>query len=147
MAKYFFLFFLIFSLALFGQQPPAAAVTGNLHVIVRKFKNDIGKANVILYKDAYTFPDKPDKSFKTIWTTINNKEVDVTFENIPYGEYALAAYHDINDNHRLDLNFIGIPKEGTAISNDARGFIMPRFKDAKIKLNSPDKTIFMNISY
>lgn len=136
------------ALVLGGQPTPVAPTqTGNLRVIVRNFKNDVGKANVIMYKDAYTFPDKPDRSYKTIWTTIKNGVVDVTFENIPYGEYAFAAYHDENDNHRLDLNIIGIPKEGVAISNDAKGFIMPRFKDAKVLLNTPNKTIVMSISY
>jgi uncharacterized protein (DUF2141 family) len=137
-----------FALVLGGQPsglPPIQ--TGDLRVIVRNFKSDEGKANVIMYKDAYTFPDKPDRCYRTIWTTIKNGVVDVTFKDIPYGEYAFAAYHDINDNHRLDQNFIGIPIEGVAISNDAKGFIMPRFKDAKVLLNSANKTIVMNISY
>ncbi len=137
-----------FALVLGGQPsgiPPVQ--TGDLRVIVKNFKSDEGKANVIMYKDAYTFPDKPDRSYRTIWTTIKNGIVDVTFKDIPYGEYAFAAYHDINDNHRLDQNFIGIPIEGIAISNDAKGFVMPRFKDAKVLLNSPNKTIVMSISY
>jgi uncharacterized protein (DUF2141 family) len=69
------------------------------------------------------------------------------FPNVSYGEYALAAYHDENDNHRLDLSVIGIPKEGIAISNDAKGLFLPRFKDAKIYINSPTKTIVMTIGY
>ena len=137
-----------FSLALGSQPAPLSPVqTGNLRVIVKGFKNDEGKANIIMYKDAYTFPDKPDRSFHNIWTTIKNGVVDATFQDIPYGEYAFAAYHDENDNHRLDLSIIGIPKEGVAISNDAKGFIMPRFKDAKVLLNAPTKTIVMTISY
>ncbi len=136
-----------FSMVLGGQPTPAPVQTGNLRVIVKGFKNDVGECNIIMYKDAYTFPDKPDRSYHNIWTTIKNGIVDATFENIPYGEYAFAAYHDENDNHRLDLSMIGIPKEGIAISNDAKGFIMPRFKDAKVLLNIPNKTIVMTISY
>lgn len=132
-----------------GGQPtvPPQVQTGNLRVIVKGFRSDEGKANIIMYKDAYTFPDKPDRSFHNIWTTIKKGYVDATFENVPYGEYAFAAYHDENDNHRLDLSIIGIPKEGVAISNDAKGFIMPRFKDAKVLLNGPNKTIVMTITY
>jgi uncharacterized protein (DUF2141 family) len=149
MIKYFSLILIACSALLLSGQPSATAPVqiGNLRVIVKGFKNDDGKANVIMYKDAYTFPDKPDRSYHTIWTTIKKGYVDVTFENIPYGEYAFAAYHDENDNHRLDLSFIGIPKEGIAISNDAKGFIMPRFKDAKVLLNAPTKTIVMTLSY
>jgi len=147
MIKYISLLLMAFSGLAFAQPSPTPVQIGNLRVIVKNFKSDEGKANVIMYKDAYTFPDKPDRSYRTIWTTIKNGVVDVTFENIPYGEYAFAAYHDINDNHRLDLNFIGIPKEGIAISNDARGLFMPRFKDAKVLLNNDNKTIVMSIVY
>jgi uncharacterized protein (DUF2141 family) len=149
--KYFSLIVIaLLALALSGQSTaptPAPVQTGSLRVIVRGFKNDLGKANIIMYKDAYTFPDKPDRSFHNIWTTIKNGVVDATFDNVPYGEYAFAAYHDENDNHRLDLSIIGIPKEGIAISNDAKGLFLPRFKDAKVILNIPNKTIVMNISY
>jgi len=36
---------------------------------------------------------------------------------IPPGTYAIACYHDENDNGKLDTNFLGIPKEGTGASN------------------------------
>jgi uncharacterized protein (DUF2141 family) len=124
-----------------------AVPTGSLRVILKNFHNDRGETNIILYKDAYTFPDKPDKCLSNLWTKIKDGTAEVTFPNIPYGEYALAAYHDENDNHKLDLSIIGIPKEGIAISNDAKGLFLPRFKDAKILLNSPLKTIVMTIGY
>ncbi|MBS1684700.1 MAG: DUF2141 domain-containing protein [Bacteroidetes bacterium] len=127
--------------------PSVAVKTGNLRVILRNFKNDNGVTNIILYDKPYTFPDKPDKCFNNLWTTISKGYAEVTFKNVPYGEYALAAYHDENNNHRLDLSVIGIPKEGIAISNDAKGLFLPRFKDAKILINSPDKTIVMTIGY
>lgn len=130
--------------------PPAATApvqTGNLRVILRNFKNDNGVTNIILYDKPYTFPDKPDKCYNNLWTHISKGYAEVTFKNVPYGEYALAAYHDENNNHRLDLSVIGIPKEGIAISNDAKGLFLPRFKDAKILINSPDKTIVMTIGY
>lgn len=131
--------------------PPAAAPvvaqTGNLRVILRNFRNDEGLTNIILYNNAYTFPDKPDKCYSNLWTHISKGYAEVTFKNIPYGEYALAAYHDENANRRLDLSVIGIPKEGIAISNDAKGLFLPRFKDAKIQVNTPDKTIVMTVGY
>ena len=50
---------------------------------------------------------------------------------LPPGEYALSIYHDINDNGKLDTNFIGIPKEPIALSNNARArFGPPKYKDA-----------------
>ena len=53
-------------------------------------------------------------------------------EDLPYGEYAIAVYHDRNENGKLDTNFIGIPKELYGFSNNARGKFGPaKWKNAK----------------
>jgi uncharacterized protein (DUF2141 family) len=43
----------------------------------------------------------------------------VTVEGVPPGVYAAQIYHDWNDNHRVDRQALGIPREGLAFSNDA----------------------------
>jgi uncharacterized protein (DUF2141 family) len=56
---------------------------------------------------------------------------------LPPGEYALSIYYDSNDNGELDTNFIGIPKEPVALSNNARPkFGPPKYKDAVFTLGS-----------
>ena len=151
MARFLFVMLTMISFLSFGRQvvtpAPVSAPHGSLRVIVKNFKSDKGRTNIVLYNDPKTFPDKPGQSLHNIWTKITNGVADVTFENIPYGEYALTAYHDANDNGKLDLSFIGIPIEGIAISNDAKGFIMPHFKDAKILLDAPAKTTTMSVVY
>ena len=158
MTKSILVLIMMSSFLAFGSQGPAAETslptavvapsqTGNLRVILRNFRNDNGETNIILYNNAYTFPDKPDKCYSNLWAKVNKGYSEVTFKNVPYGDYALAAYHDENGNHRLDLSVIGIPKEGIAISNDAKGLFLPRWKDARIQVNSPDKTIVMTVCY
>jgi uncharacterized protein (DUF2141 family) len=50
---------------------------------------------------------------------------------LPAGNYAFSVFYDANNNDKLDTNFIGIPKEPVAISNNARPkFGPPRYKDA-----------------
>ena len=56
---------------------------------------------------------------------------------LPPGEYALSIFHDVNDNGKLDANFIGIPKEPVALSNNARPkFGPPKYKDAVFELGA-----------
>ncbi|MGC1304668.1 MAG: DUF2141 domain-containing protein [Caulobacteraceae bacterium] len=43
----------------------------------------------------------------------------VTVDGVPPGVYAAQIYHDWNDNHRVDRQALGIPREGLAFSNDA----------------------------
>jgi len=54
------------------------------------------------------------------------------FESIPPGVYALSAFHDKNNNGKLDTNLLSIPTEDYGASNNARGtFGPPSFDDAK----------------
>jgi uncharacterized protein (DUF2141 family) len=54
------------------------------------------------------------------------------FENVPAGTYGISAFHDKNDNEKLDTSVIGIPVEDYGASNNARGvFGPPKFDDAR----------------
>ncbi len=46
-------------------------------------------------------------------------------DELPFGEYAIAVYHDKNGNGKLDTNLVGIPKERYGFSNNARGRFGP----------------------
>ena len=53
------------------------------------------------------------------------------------GEYAFSIFYDSNNNGELDTNFIGIPNEPVAISNNARPkFGPPKYKDAVFGLGA-----------
>ena len=45
-------------------------------------------------------------------------------ENVKPGNYAIAVFHDLNGNGKLDRNLIGLPSEPYGFSNDVgrRGF-------------------------
>lgn len=50
---------------------------------------------------------------------------------LPPGDYALSIFFDANDNDELDTNWIGLPKEPVALSNNARPkFGPPKYKDS-----------------
>ena len=69
-----------------------------------------------------------------------------TFENIPFGEYAVKVIHDENIDNNLDTNWLGIPKEAFGFSNNARArFGPPDFKDAMFKINKSEITITINL--
>ena len=64
-----------------------------------------------------------------------DKKAIITLKDTPVGVYAVSAFHDINDNKKMDTNFLGIPKEPTGMSNNAKGFMgPPKYKDAKFKV-------------
>jgi uncharacterized protein (DUF2141 family) len=53
------------------------------------------------------------------------------------GRYAVSAYHDANQNGKLDRNLVGLPTEGYGFSRDARiRFGPPSFDDAAFDISS-----------
>ncbi|MBD3223321.1 MAG: DUF2141 domain-containing protein, partial [Caldithrix sp.] len=69
--------------------------------------------------------------------TAQNDSVTIRFKDIAYGSYAVSLIHDENENMELDSNWLGIPKEGIAFSNNVKGrFGPPSFNEAKFELNS-----------
>jgi uncharacterized protein (DUF2141 family) len=106
----------------------------SLTVDVSGFKNNNGKVLIGVYNSDANFLKK---IFIGKSVSIENKKAQVVFENVPAGTYAVSVYHDINDNNKLDSNFLGIPKEPYASSNDAKGFIgPPKYSDAKFELKT-----------
>jgi Uncharacterized protein conserved in bacteria len=68
---------------------------------------------------------------------IQNRTVRWTLPDVPYGTYAVALYHDQNDNDELDTDFLGRPKEPYGFSNNARGTMgPPDFEEAAFTLSS-----------
>ncbi len=64
--------------------------------------------------------------------------VAVCFDDLPAGDYAAAAYHDLNGNGRNDRNLLGIPSEPGAFSNGARpGLGPPTWDQARVSLQPP----------
>ena len=104
----------------------------NLTVKISGLKSSTGAVLVGLYNSDGTFLKK---AYKGVTSDIKSNEATVTFSNIPKGEYAISAYHDKNKNGKLDTNFIGIPKEDYASSNNAKGVMgPPKYEDAKFDL-------------
>jgi uncharacterized protein (DUF2141 family) len=105
-------------------------------------KSDKGSLYVALYNKEDNFLKKPIKG--TI-LKIENKKATVTLKEIPTGVYAVSAFHDANDNKKMDTNFLGIPKEPTGMSNGATGFMgPPKYKDAKFNVTK-DTTLTITV--
>jgi uncharacterized protein (DUF2141 family) len=126
----------------FTQQPATVRVTVRL-LDVRAEKGGFVRAGL---------HPEPGRGFPGMSPLVNleaapsGSETALTF-TVPAGVYAVSAHHDANNNHRMDTNFIGIPKEGYGVSNDARGrFSAPKFADARVTV-ARDTTLIVHMAY
>ena len=62
---------------------------------------------------------------------------EMTFEvTLPPGIYGARVLHDLNGNGEMDSNFVGIPKEPWAFSNNATGRLGPaKWQDANFEFS------------
>lgn len=70
-------------------------------------------------------------------SAVTGTTMEITYDNIPAGEYAFVAFQDVDRNDQLQTNFIGYPKEPVGFSNNAKiVFGPPSFGDAKVKIEA-----------
>lgn len=112
----------------FAQNNP----TTNISVEVTDLRSNDGKVGITLFNSADDFPSNPDAAIAKKYIGITNKTAQTIFENIPEGTYAIAVYHDEDEDGEIETNFIGIPKEGTGSSNNPKSRMgPPRYEDCE----------------
>ena len=142
--KRFFAWAVLFPSALFFAPKPLHAQTAPLTVNISSVKSDKGKMMFALFHKADGFPGTHQKAFQLKETKTVKGTTTVTFENLPAGTYALAVFHDENNDGKLNTNVVGIPREPYGFSNNARSaFSAPSFKDASFR---HDKTQTISIT-
>lgn len=102
-------------------------------LLVQGISKAEGELRIAMFdsKDAYT-----KEPVYAVVLPIYDDKVEWKVPDLPFGEYAIAVYHDKNTNGKLDTNFLGIPKEEYGFSNNARGKFGPAsWEDAKFSVS------------
>jgi uncharacterized protein (DUF2141 family) len=125
---------------------PVAASAGDLTVTVDNVRSDRGAILAALYDSEASFMKQP-LARATFKVKAANGDVQYVFHDLPAGKYALAAFHDENENGQLDKNFIGIPKEGYGFSNSMGGARPPGFTQAAFEFDGTTQSITISLHY
>ena len=115
----------------------SSANAATLDVTIENVKVGKGQVIVCVWKSAAGFPDC-DKHIPLQKKKLQARSATLTvsFDDIPDGTYAVGVAQDLNGNDRVDANFLGIPKEPVAVSNDAKGTLgAPKFGAASFELS------------
>ncbi len=115
----------------------AANQTGTITVRLTGFENDEKEVKLCVCRSEEEYTGTV-KAYRTASASILHKKAVCIFDEMPYGNYSIKAFHDQNGNNRLDTNFMGKPTERYGFSNHADGrFGPPPFSQTVITLNSP----------
>ncbi|SRR6056297_177262 len=114
-----------------------------LDVHITNFESNEGEVYVALYDAESQWLEK---RYKGEVGAIQDREAQVQFKDVPPGVYGISLFQDTNGNEELDTNFLGIPKEPIACSNNAVGrFGPPSWSDAKFEVGK--EAVSLDISF
>ena len=131
-----------------AQPIPVPVCTLRIHV--DGFRNPKGNLGTIVFSSADGWPEDAGKSFRHGPAPIDadGKTATAEWPDLPAGDYAVAAIHDENSNHKLDRNFIGIPKEGFGFANNPKvTFSPPSFSEALVHVTCPVTDVTIHLIY
>lgn len=109
---------------------------GRLLIRITDFANMDGDVRIAVFNSEETWLNS--SIFSNVLKLSNTHCADMAceweIEQVPYGEYGIAIFHDENGNGELDKYFIGLPKEDYGFSNNET--VPPKWKNAKFSVNA-----------
>ena len=110
---------------------------GDITVNITDIRNTDGEILISLYDKAEGFPRDRQAIFRTAVVEPDvSGQVTTVFEDLPYGDYALAVLHDEDGSQGMTFGSFHLPKEGYCFSNNVKvRFKPPKFKKTKFTLD------------
>lgn len=107
----------------------------DLKLVITGVDDVKGSMYIAVFDNKESFPDFGKQLVEKV-LPVDSKTLSYTFKDLPNSDYAVAIFHDKNNNGKLDKNAFGIPLEPYGFSQNARArFSAPPFNDAKIVLD------------
>jgi uncharacterized protein (DUF2141 family) len=118
--------------AVFAQAP---AKEYTLTITVEGMDSSEGNLGILIFNNEKGWPDDRQAALKDLVYPAQQGTQSVKVQ-LPAGQYAIALIHDANKNHKLDKNFIGMPKEQWGMSNNPHATVKaPAMEKAMFKLD------------
>ncbi|SHJ68122.1 Uncharacterized conserved protein, DUF2141 family [Hymenobacter daecheongensis DSM 21074] len=123
---------------------PARADNGGLSsvtVVVSQLVSTKSAVKVYFYNVRDKFLQHGGYAFMRVVKPGGQNQIQLPID-LPDGEWAVAITQDINNNDKLDKNFLGIPTEPYAFSNNIRPTVSaPDFNQCKFMVKGSGKVV------
>ncbi len=106
-----------------------------------------GELAYLIFASSSGFPSDRDKALRHGFIPIPPNAQHLSIDtDLPRGTYAVTVYEDLNGNHKLDHNLIGIPREPVGVSNNpSTHFGPPHFDECSFYLGDTAQTITITL--
>jgi uncharacterized protein (DUF2141 family) len=106
------------------------SVANNVVEFETQNRNDAGVVRCGLFKQSGWLKE----ALRASVVRVHGKQALCIFRGVPLGVYGISAFHDENNDGKLDTSWVGYPIEEYCASNNARNLMSaPSFSDARFK--------------
>lgn len=127
--------------------PPAAPgpATAAVTVVVTGLVSTESVVRLNFYRSSETFLKHGQQAFRLEVKPNGQHEISIPVA-LAKGEWAVALTQDVNNNDKLDKNFLGIPTEPYAFSNNVRPKLSaPKFEECKFRADADGKVVTIKL--
>jgi uncharacterized protein (DUF2141 family) len=119
---------------------------GEIIVQVKNIEAPKGCLRIALYNREEDFLREGNELVDKVAPVSLAESMQVAIPDLPFGKYAIAVYHDLNNNGKLDKNYLGIPTEPYAFSNNPKvKWRSPTFTETQVELNAAHKDLSVEL--
>lgn len=110
--------------------------------------DDGGNLIVAVFRDEDSWLEL-ESAFHKLILPVETDSVNVVFEEIPFGEYAISVIHDKNENGKFDMRWFPWPKpkEGAGVSNNNRRKGKPKYDKALFTVAEDTVSLRIEMAY
>jgi uncharacterized protein (DUF2141 family) len=132
---------LTFSFLLFFGSSFTPPDNGSLIIDIQNINGGTGIIWIGIYDSADNYLVKEKAILKEVKINAAGPK-KIQIEDLPYGNYAVALFHDLNENGEMDRDWLGIPSEPFAFSGQPTSrFRLPRFEEVKFTFSPGSATL------
>ena len=129
-----------------GLLAAASGHAATLHVTVENVRNDSQPVRVLLFNTPDSFPDE-EQCLKVRGAKARQGTAVVEFTDLDPGSYAIMAYHDENEDNRLNRVLGMWPSEGYGLSLNPLVMGPPTFQETSFELPPQGLSVTFSLQY
>lgn len=118
-----------------------AADAADLHVKVDGITQSTGTISAMLIDSPEAWDGKSEPVSGRRAKISATGSIELVFDSLVPGDYAIRVMHDENDNGQLDRNLVGMPTEGYGFSNNPRVMRAATFDEARFTVPAAGASI------